>query len=130
VTVQADVAIQRAGLDTAALTVAGVSLRRMPRWMQAILGGRVQAITLNRRVFFSASRFDAVVAGEDPVLLAHELIHVAQWADNGAFLFIVRYMSEYLRLRMLGVSHDAAYRGISFEHAAYDASERIEGRRA
>jgi len=81
-------------------------------------------------VFFNASRFDAVVAGEDPVLLVHELTHVAQWADNGALVFIVRYMSEYLRLRMLGISHDAAYRGISFEHAAFDASEGLEGKRA
>jgi len=127
VIVQAGVAVERAGLDTAALAVAGVSLRTMPRIMQVVLGGRVQAITLNRRIFFSPSRFDAVVAGKDRVLLVHELIHVAQWADNGAFLFIVRYVSEYVRLRMLGIPHDAAYRGISFEHAAFDASEGLEG---
>lgn len=123
-TVPADLAVQRAGLDAAALTVAGVSLRPMPRIMQAVLGRYVAAMTLNRRVFFRSSRFDAVVAGDDPVLLAHELIHVAQWADNGAFLFVVRYVYEYLRLRMLGISHDAAYRGISFEYAAYAATEQ------
>jgi hypothetical protein len=130
VTVPADRAVQRAGLDAAALMVAGVSLRRMPRVMQVVIGRRVRAITLNRRIFISASRFDAVVAGQDPVLLVHELIHVGQWADYGAFFFILRYVSEYLRLRMLGVSHDAAYRGISFEHAAYDASKGVEGRAA
>jgi len=128
VIVPADLAVQLAGLDTAALTVAEVSLRPMPRLMQKVIGARVQAITLNRRVFVSPSRFDAVVAGKDPVLLVHELMHVAQWADNGAFRFIVRYILEYLRLRMLGASHQAAYRGISFEQAAYDASERIAGR--
>ncbi|MCL1593600.1 MAG: DUF4157 domain-containing protein [Actinomycetia bacterium] len=124
--VQADVAVRRAGLNIVALETTGVRLRRMPTVLRAILGRRVQAITLNRTVFINAAHYDAVVAGSDPVLLVHELVHVSQWRDNGVFCFSARYLSDYVRLRMLGIGHDAAYRGIGFEHAAYDAASQYE----
>ncbi|NHZ70583.1 MAG: DUF4157 domain-containing protein [Proteobacteria bacterium] len=109
-----------------ALETAGVRLRSMPRILRAVLGRRVQAITFNRTVFIEPTHYDAVVAGSNPILLVHELIHVAQWRDNGVFWFTVRYVSDYLRLRLLGIGHDVAYRGIGFEHAAYDAADRYE----
>ncbi|MCY3648400.1 MAG: DUF4157 domain-containing protein [Acidimicrobiaceae bacterium] len=57
-------------------------------------------------------------------LLAHELVHVEQYAQLGAVRFLRRYLREYFanlcRLR----SHRQAYLAISFEAEARAASER------
>ena len=58
------------------------------------------------------------------VLLAHELVHVEQYAELGVVGFLRRYLREYFvnlwRLR----SHRKAYRAISFEAEARAAAER------
>ena len=49
------------------------------------------------------------------VLLAHELVHVEQYAQLGPVRFLWRYVREYLgHLRRLR-NHMQAYRAISFE---------------
>ena len=57
-------------------------------------------------------------------LLAHELVHVEQYADLGIIRFLRRYVREYFanlwRLR----NHQQAYLAISFEAAARAAAER------
>ncbi len=65
------------------------------------------------------------------VLLAHELVHVGQYAELGVVGFWSRYLGEYFanlwRLR----SHRQAYLAISFEAEARAAAEhwRSESRR-
>ena len=58
------------------------------------------------------------------VLLAHELVHVEQYAQLGMARFLWRYVREYFanlwRLR----SHRQAYLAISFEAEARAVSER------
>lgn len=58
------------------------------------------------------------------VLLAHELVHVAQYAELGMTTFLRRYLREYFgnlwRLR----SHRRAYLAISFEAEARAAATR------
>ena len=58
------------------------------------------------------------------VLLAHELVHVEQYAKLGRARFLWRYVREYaanlLRLR----NHRQAYLAISFEVEARAAAER------
>ena len=58
------------------------------------------------------------------VLLAHELVHVEQYARLGTARFLWRYVGEYFvnlwRLR----SHRQAYLAISFEAEARAAAER------
>ncbi len=58
------------------------------------------------------------------VLLAHELVHVEQYAESGAVRFLRRYVREYFvnlwRLR----SHRQAYEAISFETEARAAAAR------
>jgi len=130
VSVPAEIAVSRAGLGTFAFDTEGVRLASMPRMVRLVLGRRVSAITLNRTIFVHPSIFDRVVSGVEPSLLVHELIHVAQWRDQGIVGFTVRYLFEYVRLRLLGASHDVAYRGISFEYAALDAAQRSQGRAA
>ena len=63
-------------------------------------------------------------------LLAHELVHVEQYAQLGTVRFLRRYLREYFvglwRLR----SHHRAYLAISFEAEARAAAARwAEGRR-
>lgn len=48
-------------------------------------------------------------------LLRHEEVHVRQWAAWGATGFLRRYLGDYLRLRLRGWPHWAAYRRIGFE---------------
>ena len=56
-------------------------------------------------------------------LLAHELVHVEQYARLGVIRFLRRYVSEYARnLRRLR-SHRKAYLAISFEAEARAAAE-------
>jgi hypothetical protein len=58
------------------------------------------------------------------LLLAHELVHVEQYAELGTARFLWRYVREYLvnlcRLR----SHREAYQAISFEAEARDIAAR------
>lgn len=44
-----------------------------------------------------------------PYLLAHEAVHVEQWKRYGRVGFVARYVGSYLRWRLRGKSHRAAY---------------------
>ena len=101
------------------------TIEPMPGWMRRILHPRVEAITLGSRVFVRPDRLDALAAGADPRLLAHELIHVEQWRQHGVVAFLVRYLTDYVRLRSVGCDHDTAYRHIGYEWAAYSSASRI-----
>ena len=48
-------------------------------------------------------------------LLRHELVHVRQWRSLGVLGFLRRYLAAYLRWRLRGHSHWAAYRRIPLE---------------
>jgi len=65
-------------------------------------------------------------------LLRHELEHVRQWRQYGVIGFLRRYLSAYLRWRVRGYRHKAAYRRIPFEIEAEWLARRApnEGRRA
>ncbi|MCU1455226.1 MAG: hypothetical protein JWN46_3372 [Acidimicrobiales bacterium] len=54
-------------------------------------------------------------AADDPLLIAHELEHVAQWRRHGVPGFVVRYLRAYLRWRLRGYPHWSAYRRIPLE---------------
>ena len=58
----------------------------------------------------------------DAGLVAHELVHVEQWRVLGAVRFLARYVSEYLRNRVHGLRHWAAYEAISLEVEARERS--------
>lgn len=119
----ADVA-RNAGLDTGDLDLSDVSVRLMQGWMTRLLGPGVAAITLSNTIHVTPERYEAVVRGEEPALLQHELVHVAQWRREGIPGFLMQYLKDYFRNRLIGLDHDIAYRAIGFEAAAYDLSER------
>ncbi len=119
------VAAGKAGLDTGDLDLSEVSVRLMPHWMQIALGSSVAAITLGTSIFVAQDRYESVVSGKNPTLLLHELVHVDQWRREGSVGFVSRYVTEYVRNRMIGLDHRTAYCSIGFEVAAYNASERV-----
>ena len=57
-------------------------------------------------------------------LLAHELVHVEQYARLGAVRFLWRYVGEYARNLWRLCSHRRAYRAISFETEARASAAR------
>ncbi len=128
--VSATSAALRAGLGDEGSVAEGVRIVSMPLLMRIIVGRSVTAVTLGRVIFVKPAMFDRVVSGDEPALLLHELVHVAQWRDHGSVGFAYRYVTEYVRLRLLGADHDAAYHGIGFEHVAYDVAARWENRAA
>lgn len=54
----------------------------------------------------------------DELLLRHELVHVAQWRRHGVVGFLARYLGAYLRWRLRGYGHRAAYLRIPLEASA------------
>jgi Domain of unknown function (DUF4157) len=74
-----------------------------------VLTPGVVAMTLGRWILVRRGR------EHDVDLIAHELVHVQQWRERHALPFLVRYFGEYLRSRLAGAPHWAAYSAISFE---------------
>ena len=88
----------------------------VPRGSSAITIGPVVSVRRN--------------AASDERLLAHELVHVRQWRDLGVVGFLVRYVVSYLRWRVRGYGHEAAYRRIPLEvEASWEALVRVPPRR-
>ncbi|HXH32637.1 MAG TPA: hypothetical protein VNJ01_17700 [Bacteriovoracaceae bacterium] len=60
-------------------------------------------------------------ADKDPCLevMTHEQVHLDQIRKDGVYGFYKRYLKEYFAGRKLGLSHDEAYRNISYEQEAY-----------
>jgi hypothetical protein len=71
----------------------------------------VGAVTAGRIIFVHRGRAD------DSDLIAHELVHVCQWEDQG-IEFLWEYTSEYLRNLVESGDPGEAYREISFEQEA------------
>jgi hypothetical protein len=118
--IPAAVAIERSGVAIELDHHPDVVFETMPRWIRLLVPNRVSGLTLGPRIFLDHQTYDEVVAGLRPDIVSHELVHAGQWkADGGRFPF--KYLSEYLRFRLVGVAHDAAYRSISYEVEAFRA---------
>jgi muconolactone delta-isomerase len=117
--------VSRAGIDVPDVPLDGVAFRPMPSVLEWLIGNRASAITIRSTVFVRSDIVEAVVAGGMPELAAHELVHVRQWREQGTVRFLWRYLSEYLRLRVFGLGHDAAYRRIGAEWTAYAEAANI-----
>lgn len=69
-------------------------------------------------------------AAGDARLLAHELVHVRQWWSLGVVGFVAQYVGAYVRWRLRGYGHWAAYRRIPLEvEAEWEALVRVAPRR-
>jgi hypothetical protein len=101
-----------------------VRLERRDGWWLWV-GGPVppgaSAITIGRVVSVRQGRERSVR------LLRHEVEHVAQYARFGVLGFLRRYLWSYLRWRLRGYGHFAAYRRIPFEASAEWRARRALG---
>jgi hypothetical protein len=98
-----------------------VGLERHPdhwRWVGGPVPPGAAAITIGPVV---SVRRRAV---GDERLLRHELEHVRQWRRLGVVGFLLRYVGSYLRWRVRGHPHWAAYRRIPLEVEAEWAARR------
>ncbi len=109
-----------------------VQVQRTPLLTPGCSGLTIGRLVLIRNSHYTSSSHDPhlqerATAAEGNVsarqaLLAHELVHVEQYARIGVRRFLWRYLREYfgnlLRLR----SHKQAYRAISFEVEARTAT--------
>lgn len=66
-------------------------------------------MTLGRRVLLLRGHED------NPKLIAHELVHVAQFADRGHVRFLARYLADYARNLVRLRNHRQAYLAITAE---------------
>mgnify|MGYP007068785725 CR=1 FL=1 len=61
-------------------------------------------------------------------LEAHEAVHVRQWRVRGGLGFLVGYLGEYLRGRLIGRRHHDAYLHLSAEcEAEWEAQRQVRG---
>ncbi len=98
-----------------------VKLMRMP-----FLLGPYQGMTVGRYVVLTRNvRPD----GWSP-LLAHELVHVTQWAELGVVGFLARYLWSFATGLWRHRSWQAAYRNIGLEQDARRGAEAWAQRRA
>ena len=79
------------------------------RWVGGPVPPGAAAITLGRLVIVRRR------AVGDAHLMRHELVHVSQWRRLGVVGFLVRYLGSYLRWRLRGHGHRAAYLRIPLE---------------
>ncbi len=54
-------------------------------------------------------------------VVCHEQVHLDQIKRDGVLGFYTRYLKEYFAGRRMGMTHDQAYRNISYEKEAYSA---------
>jgi hypothetical protein len=107
----------RVGLDD----LDRVPVRRAPRWMVRSWRGDIAAMTLPWAVYVRPDVLSGD-AGRLGALVAHELVHVRQWQENGLLRFLRRYLADYWRGRRAGLPHVEAYRAIGFEREAREIS--------
>jgi len=86
--------------------------------------GSFQGITLGRRVF---------LVGPQPqdgtsALIAHELVHVEQWADRGVLGFSRWYLTDFARELRSHRKWMPAYRRITAEVEARQGASQWRGR--
>ncbi len=94
--------------------------RGVPRYVRGRPAGYV-----NRHRIYLATGDRETADTEFLALLAHELVHVRQYRDLGAWRFRWAYLREYLAGRLRQQGHATAYRNISFERAAREVEERV-----
>ena len=111
---RAELGLPAVEVITGVAGLADVAVRPAPRWLRRLWRGQVVAMTVGKRIYLAPGLADG-----DPArlgrLLVHELVHVRQWADAGAFRFLRRYAVDYLTGRVRGRSHTESYHGIRYE---------------
>ncbi|GMQ85033.1 MAG: hypothetical protein BMS9Abin07_0598 [Acidimicrobiia bacterium] len=111
------------GVETTEPAYDTVSVAAAPRWLTRVWGSNTAAMTVSRRIYVGDKTLQKIEDGNAGKLLKHESVHVDQWQRHGRIGFLTRYLGDYLRGRLAGLSHSAAYLAIPFEKEAISKSE-------
>ncbi len=88
--------------------------------------GSFQGITLGRYIYLTTPELDDGTSR----LIAHELVHVQQYADIGIVRFYLRYLGDFVRGLRLQRKWMPAYRDIPAEAEARELTKEWVRRRA
>ena len=83
-------------------------------WLPKILG--VKAITLYPFILYRDIPSNRVIS--------HELIHIYQIRKDGPLTFYIRYLYQYIKGRLSGLTHRESYLKIDYEKEAYELEIR------
>lgn len=103
------------------------TLRPAPWWMRRIWARELGAMTLPWGIYVDPGLLPGDPRTLGP-LVVHELVHLRQWRRDGVVRFLIRYLGPYLRARLRGVSHRAAYEAIPAEAEARSVTAALLGR--
>jgi hypothetical protein len=78
-------------------------------WIGGPVPKGAAGITLGRTIIVRAGH------ERSAKLIRHELVHVRQWKRHGVIGFSVRYLSSYVKWRLLRKGHHGAYLRIPLE---------------
>lgn len=81
-------------------------------WFPKITGYHITAPW--RTIYFANDR-DIIT----PQTYKHELIHIQQYEQEGAWKFLFNYIKDYVTFRLQGNPHYTAYQMIRYEKEAY-----------
>jgi len=101
-------------------------VREARPWFERIVLHNAAAIALPYVVYVRASVYTRP-RRQLTGLVIHELVHVNQWRQEGYVRFAIVYLGEYLRGRLSGKPHTAAYRAIRYEVEARHHTENVLG---
>lgn len=85
-----------------------------------LLPPAADGMTIGNLVFLRGDRVEHRATS----LLAHELVHVRQFAEHGPIRFLARYVGDYLRNLRTCRNHRQAYLDIPFEIEAREEAAR------
>lgn len=102
-------------------------VREARPWFERLVLRGVEAIALPYVVYVRPRTYTRSRA-EIARLVIHEVIHVNQWREEGYLRFAGRYVADYLRGRVRGLSHGDAYRAIGYEAEARRLTSRLLAR--
>lgn len=118
--------LERDEIDEFSHVAAGV-LGRVRLVRTNLLPRAADGMTVGRFVFLRGDRIN----DRSTTLLAHELVHVRQFAELGAVKFLIAYVGPYLTNLFRLRSHREAYLAIPLEiEARREAAEWAERKRA
>ena len=124
-------ALEAGGVDPAALAAIapGVDperllVREARPWFERLILRGPSAIALPYVVYVHSRAYNRPRA-DLTRLVVHELVHVSQWREEGYVRFAFRYVWDYLRGRLRGLSHAESYRSIGYEAEARALTEQL-----
>jgi hypothetical protein len=110
-----------------AVDVERLLVREARPWFERFVLRRVEAIALPYVVYVRRRSYTRP-RHQITSLIIHEVVHVSQWREEGYFRFARRYLGDYLRGRLRGMSHGDAYRAIGYEVEARALTARLLSR--